>query len=352
MSGTGRDDPARSRPVLIEIGEDRTDPGPAEAPPVPDPGLDAALPPPDGRAMRTAIRLGARRLSRAARLFWAAAGGLVTLALGLAAWDFATGLLARAPVLGWLAVVLFAGLLAAALLLALREIAALGRLSRLGTLRSDAETARAAEDAKAARNAANAIAALAAARPAARPAVERFRRREGDLFDAFAILDLAETELLAGPDAEARAEIETAARQVAIATALMPVALADVAVALAANLRMIRRIAEIYGGRAGLAGGWRLTRAVLAHLVATGLVAMGDDFLGSVAGGGLAAKLSRRFGEGVVNAALTARVGRAAVEICRPLPFRRLPPPRVSELLRRALAGLFEREAPAPPQQG
>jgi putative membrane protein len=347
MSGKAGEDPARSRPVLIEIGEDRTDFGPAEAPPVPDP--DAALPPPDGRAMRAAIRLGARRPSRAARLFWAAAGGLVSLALGLAAWDFATGLLARAPMLGWLAAGLLAGLVAAALVVALREIAALGRLSRLGRLRTETEAARASEDAEAARRAAHGIATLAATRPELGPAVARFRRREADLFDAPAILDLAETELLAIPDAEARAEIEAAARQVAIATALMPVAIADVAVALAANLRMIRRIAEIYGGRAGLAGGWRLTRAVLAHLVTTGLVAMGDDFLGSVAGGGLAAKVSRRFGEGVVNAALTARVGRAAVEVCRPLPFRRLPPPRVSELLRRALAGLFERDA-APPR--
>lgn len=129
----------------------------------------------------------------------------------------------------------------------------------------------------------------------------------------------------------------------AAVTAFVPLALADVAAALLSNLRMIRRIAELYGGRGGVIGGWRLTRAVFAHLVATGAVAVGDDMIGSVAGGGLLARVSRRFGEGVVNGALTARVGVAAIEVCRPLPFHSQPAPRVTTLLRRALTGLFDR---------
>ncbi|GAB1395693.1 hypothetical protein MASR1M65_04700 [Saprospiraceae bacterium] len=51
-------------------------------------------------------------------------------------------------------------------------------------------------------------------------------------------------------------------------------------------------------------------------------LASADDLIGSFAGGGLASKLSRRFGEGVVNGALTARIGIAAMELRRPLPFR------------------------------
>ncbi|WP_373050553.1 DUF697 domain-containing protein, partial [Thalassovita aquimarina] len=83
--------------------------------------------------------------------------------------------------------------------------------------------------------------------------------------------------------------------------------------------------------------------AVMAHLVATGAVAVGDDMLGSLAGGGLMSKLSRRFGEGVVNGALTARVGVAAMEVCRPLPFARKRRPSVSALVSRALTGLFSK---------
>ena len=134
-----------------------------------------------------------------------------------------------------------------------------------------------------------------------------------------------------------------AARQVATVTALVPLALADVVTALTANIRMIRRVAEIYGGRSGTLGSWRLTRAVMTHLVATGAVAAGDDLIGSLAGGGVLSKLSRRFGEGVVNGALTARVGVAAMEVCRPLPFRRKTRPSVSALVSRALAGVFGR---------
>ena len=67
-------------------------------------------------------------------------------------------------------------------------------------------------------------------------------------------------------DAQARMEIEGAARQVAAVTAFVPLALADVATALISNLRMIRRIAEIYGGRAGAFGSWRLLRRVFVSL--------------------------------------------------------------------------------------
>ena len=60
-----------------------------------------------------------------------------------------------------------------------------------------------------------------------------------------------------------------------------------------------------------------------------------------MAGGGLVSKLSRRFGEGVVNGALTARVGIAAIEVCRPLPFAARRRPSVTRLVRTALTGLF-----------
>ncbi len=109
---------------------------------------------------------------------------------------------------------------------------------------------------------------------------------------------------------------------------------------------MIRRIAEIYGGRSGTLGAWRLTRAVLTHLVATGAVAVGDDLIHSVAGGSLLSQVSRRFGEGIVNGALTARVGVAALEVCRPLPFVGTRRPSVSRIVRRSLTGLFGQNGP------
>jgi len=71
-----------------------------------------------------------------------------------------------------------------------------------------------------------------------------------------------------------------------------------------------------------------------------------------VAGGGLLSKLSRRFGEGVINGALTARVGVAAMDVCRPMPFVALPRPRVTNLMTRGLSGLFASVRGAEPGSG
>jgi len=118
--------------------------------------------------------------------------------------------------------------------------------------------------------------------------------------------------------------------------------LADVLVALSSNVSMIRRIAAGYGGRAGFLGSWRLLKGVAAHLIATGAVAIGDDMIGSMVGGGALSKVSRRFGEGVINGTLTARVGVAAMEICRPMPFAVLKRPKASTIVKSALVGMFK----------
>ena len=152
---------------------------------------------------------------------------------------------------------------------------------------------------------------------------------------------LAERELMAPLDAAAEEHVIRTSRNVAAATALIPLALVDVLAALTGNLRMVREIAGIYGGRAGWFGSIRLMRAVATHLIATGAIAVADDLLGPLIGGGVLAKLYRRVGEGAVNGALTARVGVAAIEVCRPMPFVAREKPRVTGLVRRALTGLF-----------
>ncbi|MGB3313944.1 MAG: TIGR01620 family protein [Albidovulum sp.] len=323
-------------PLLIEMEAPASE-GPDRAPPVPD-----VVPAPgEGRAMQAVIGLGARRRSRLGRFFWGSATALLGFVISVAAWRFVEGLLAANPVLGWIAAILVGLVVLAALLIALHEWAAYARLARLDRVHAAAVVAAGSGDLTAAGRVVDGLAAFYAKREDTAWGRARLAERRGDVFDADALLALAETELMTPMDRAARAEIEAAARQVAMVTAIVPLALADVAAALIANLRMIRRIAEIYGGRAGAFGSWRLLRTVLTHLVATGAVAVGDDLIQSVAGGGLLSKLSRRFGEGVINGALTARVGVAAIEVCRPLPFVTLPKPRVTNLVSRGLAGLF-----------
>ena len=328
---------ARKGPVLIELDEAPTE-GPETTPPVPD----AALP--SGQAMQVVASLGARPRSRMGRLFWAASLALVGFAISLAAWNFATGLLIANPILGWIATGLIGVVLFAALVIALRELAAFSRLARLDGIHQAAQAARAEGDLGQARAVVDKLSALYRNRSELRLGREDLAARQGDVFEVEDLFSLTEAHILAPLDQAATREVEAASRQVATVTALVPIALADVIVALAANLRMIRRIAEIYGGRSGTLGAWRLTRAVLTHLVATGAVAVGDDLIGSFAGGSVLAKVSRRFGEGLVNGALTARVGVAAMEVCRPLPFGPERRPSVTALVRRALTGLFDRK--------
>lgn len=337
----GRGDKARG-PVLIELDE-RPKSGPDLAPPVPELEDAAALP--QGRAMQRMAQLAARPPSRLTRWFWGLLLTLLGAVVSVAAWDFVLGLIARAPLLGYAVTAVTGGLLLVLLAIALREASAFARLGRIDKLNHAARAALTTEDLGAARDVVNKLQALYKGRSELDWGRARMAERQADQFDAATLLGLAESELLAPLDAAARSEIEAAARQVATVTALVPIALADVVAALTANLRMIRRIAEIYGGRSGTLGSWRLTRAVMTHLVATGAVAIGDDLIGSLAGGGVLSKLSRRFGEGVVNGALTARVGIAAIEVCRPLPFIRAGRPSVTGVVRQALAGLFGQRA-------
>ncbi len=327
------------RPVILEL--DAPPASPAEAPPVIDqPAFDAA---PQGRAMQIAAKLAARPRSRLTRFFWQATGALVGFLITVALWNFVIGLFAANPMLGWVATGLLILFLIACVLMALRELTAFAKLGRLDKLHQEVIEAGNRDDLRAARKAVDRMAKLYSARPEMKWSLARLRERAPEQLDTQTLLRLTETELMAPLDAAARLEIEAAARTVATVTALVPLALADVATALIANLRMIRGVAEIYGGRAGSLGALRLARTVMTHVIATGAVAAGDDLIETMTGGHLAAKISRRFGEGVINGALTARVGIAAMEVCRPMPFAALPRPKVTQLTGGALKGVFTR---------
>jgi putative membrane protein len=92
-------------------------------------------------------------------------------------------------------------------------------------------------------------------------------------------------------------------------------------------------MAELYGGRPGTLGMIRLMRDVLAHLAVTGSIAVGDSLVQQVLGHGLASKLSARLGEGVINGLMTARIGIAAMDLCRPLAFRALKRPGIGDFI-------------------
>jgi putative membrane protein len=115
-------------------------------------------------------------------------------------------------------------------------------------------------------------------------------------------------------------------------TAVSPRAAVDMLFVLVSALTVVRRLAYLYGGRPGTLGVMRLMREVVAHLALTGGMAAGDSLIQQVLGHGIAAKVSVRLGEGVLNGLLTARLGLAAIEVTRPLPFATLPAPTLSDV--------------------
>lgn len=330
--------PARRGPTLIEdVSALPETPNATEAPDVDAPTAEAT-------ATGAAIKLAARGPSLLSRLFWSALVSLLLMALGLWFWETVEALVARNVWLGRIALGLSVIVGATLLIWSARELAALSRLKRIDGIKDTAARARRSRDAAAAQSAVTALHRLYRGRADLADARDKVQAQAAQTLDGDALIDLAERAYLSPLDAAAQAAVRRGAKQVAAATALIPLALIDVLSALTVNIRMIREIAEIYGGRAGWLGSWRLMRAVAGHLIATGAVAVGDDLLGAALGGGIISRVSRRFGEGLVNGALTARIGVAAIEVCRPLSFEACKKPGVGALIRGAFAELNLKE--------
>jgi putative membrane protein len=274
-----------------------------------------------------------RRRSWLARIFFSAAGLLVSLAVGLWTDALIRDLFSRSDWLGWLAAGLAA--LAGLALLAIvgREMLALARLGAVEKMRAAATKAAASDDARAARAVVKEVTVLLAANPATAAGRRAMAELDGEIVDGANLIRLAETELLGVLDARARTMILDAAKRVSVVTAVSPRAIVDLAYVIYEAGRLIRRLSELYGARPGTLGFLRLTRDVLAHLAVTGAIAAGDDVIHQVVGQGLAARLSARLGEGVVNGMMTARIGVAAMETVRPLPFLARRRPRLSDFL-------------------
>jgi putative membrane protein len=265
-------------------------------------------------------------------LVWTGLGGLVSLALGLWATNLIEGLFSKAESLGIIGVVFGLLFLAGLIGVAAREIIAVGRQTRIAEMHVAFAEARAADDRAAARRLVGRLVTLYRNRPEMAHARAQVEEATRAIIDGRDLIDVTERALLRSLDDKAQGEIANAAKRVSLVTAISPRAILDVVFVIAQIIRLVRRIAEIYGGRPGLLGLVKLARSIGAHIAITGGMAVGDSLLQQVVGHGIASRISARMGEGVLNGMLTTRVGLSALAVCRPMPFAVDKPPGVSDV--------------------
>jgi putative membrane protein len=265
-------------------------------------------------------------------VFWIALAGLVTLGLGLGISNLVEDLFNRSTSLGYIGLVFAILAVLALVVIIAREALSLARLETIEKLHARANAVLLSDDRKDSDAIVRDLLKVAHDNPKlarARAALEEHGR---DIIDGADMIRLAERELMTPLDQEARRLVSSAAQRVSIVTAVSPGAVIDMLFVFAAALRLVRQLARLYGGRPGTLGMIRLMRHVVAHLALTGGMAASDSLIQQMLGHGITAKLSAKLGEGLLNGLLTARLGLAAIDVTRPLPFAALPRPALSDL--------------------
>ena len=273
------------------------------------------------------------RMGWLGRLAWGTGSLLVSLGLGLMADRLINDLFARYEWLGWAGIALLAAFAVALIAFIAREIWAVRRLTTLDRLRHRAAETLISDKRNEGRAIEGELARLYASRADLAKARASLADHAPEMFDGAEIVRYAERTLMAPLDARSRALTAASARRVALVTAVSPRAFVDIAFVIYESVRLAGAIAALYGARPGFFGFWRLTGAILCHLAVTGGLLLTDGIVEQLVGQGVAARLSQRLGEGVVNGLMTVRVGIAAMRVVRPLPFDTQSQPMVKDFI-------------------
>ncbi len=146
--------------------------------------------------------------------------------------------------------------------------------------------------------------------------------------------------VLKNADKQAKNLVTKAVLEAGTIVAISPLAVVDIFFVAWRNIRLINRIADIYGMELGYFSRLRLMKLVLMNMAFAGateiLADQGMDFLSQ----DFTAKLSARAAQGIGVGLLTARLGIKAIEFCRPLPFLKEEKPKLKHIQRGLLAHL------------
>jgi putative membrane protein len=201
------------------------------------------------------------------------------------------------------------------------EIRALRRLESVDRARARLQ-AKAGQDATAetARLIAE-VSAVLSRRPALAGAIRRYEQKVQDTHEAPQRLALFKQEVLSVVDDQAYRVVGRAGRDVGIITTVVPTALADAAVMVWRNIRMVRELAELYGYRTGPVSTWVLIRRLLSGVALVAATDVAGTVLAQQLGGALTDVVATRLGGSAVATTRTLRLGLLAMQLCRAVPF-------------------------------
>jgi putative membrane protein len=217
------------------------------------------------------------------------------------------------------------------------EIVALMRLKNRGALRGMVDGAIADGGAEALQRAIDELQETHAARPALAWALSRYKEQAEEVPDASDRLLLYERIVLGPLDEASVQAVSRFARRSAVLTAMSPNPVLDAILVLWLSLAVVRSVARVQGLRPGLLASGALIRRTATAIVAAGAMEALHDIGPHAVAGGVLRKAAGRLGEGAINGVLTVRVGLAALEATRPMPFRSRARPSANQVIGQAL---------------
>jgi putative membrane protein len=135
------------------------------------------------------------------------------------------------------------------------------------------------------------------------------------------LMQLYSRVVLTKVDDKALAEVAKYSTEAVALVALSPIALLDMLIILVRNLKMINKIAGLYGLKLGYWSRIKLIKQVFVNMVYAGASELVADFGSEMIGADLLGKLSGRLAQGLGAGLLTSRLGIKTMELCRPIPF-------------------------------
>lgn len=151
-------------------------------------------------------------------------------------------------------------------------------------------------------------------------AIVNWQRAVNDQHSDEEQLQLFEQFVLSTLDKQAQQLIYHAATDTSLAVAVSPFALADMLLVIWRSSRLVRELAQLYGGAIGQLRSMVLLKQLLGALLWAGGSELALDMASDVLSSELTAKISLRAGQGVIAGLLVARLGNLAQQTLRPLP--------------------------------